>query len=101
MIIVYVTCSNKAEAQKISMALLEKRLVACTNFRSVESMYWWEGKIQKDNEYILIAKTVKSNFEKVKEQIKKLHNYKVPCILSWQIDRGNKEYIDWVKEESR
>lgn len=100
MIIVYVTCSNKAEAQKISKSLLEKRLVACTNFRPVESMYWWKGQIQKDNEYILIAKTVKKNFKRIKEQIEKLHSYDIPCILSWDV-RGNKGYIDWVNEEIR
>lgn len=101
MIIVYITCANKEEAQKISKALLEKRMVGCTNYRPVESMYWWKGEIQTEQEYVLIAKAIKSNYEKIKQEVKKLHSYEVPCILSWDISRGNKAYIDWIKEESR
>ena len=101
MIFVYITCSKKIEAQKISKALLDKKLVACTNYYLVDSMYEWKGNLTKDKEYVLVAKALQKNFNKIKKEVKKLHSYDIPCILSWKIDRGNKAYIDWVKEQCR
>ena len=101
MIFVYITCSNKTEAQKISKVLLDKGLVACTNFYPIDSMYFYKGKLQKDKEYVLIAKTLKKNFNKIKQEVKKLHSYDVPCILSWNINKSNKAYSDWVKKQCR
>ncbi|OGM01954.1 hypothetical protein A3K72_00095 [Candidatus Woesearchaeota archaeon RBG_13_36_6] len=101
MIFVYITCSNRLEAQNISKALLNKKLVACTNLFPIDSIYTWKGKLTKNKEYALIAKTLQKNFNKIKKEIKGLHNYDVPCILSWNIDRGNKAYIEWVKKQCR
>ena len=101
MILIYITCANKKEAIKISQALLKKRLIGCANYRPIESMYWWKGKLQTDKEYALIAKTTKKNFNRVKNEVEKIHSYDVPCILSWDITMGNKAYIDWIEEESR
>lgn len=101
MIFIYITCGNKIEAQKISKTLLEKKLVACTNTFPIDSMYFWKGKLQKHKEYVLIAKTVKKNFDKIKKEIKKLHSYDIPCVLAWDIDKGNNAFINWVKKQCR
>ncbi len=99
MILVYITCKDKEEAKKISKYLLEKRLVACTNIHPIESMYWWKGKIQEDNEFVVIAKTKDSCYDKVKEEVKKIHSYDVPCILKIKAE-ANEEYGKWIEEES-
>ena len=100
MILVYITCKDKEEAKKISRHLLEKRLVACTNVHPIESMYWWEGKIQEDNEFVVIAKTKDENYSKIKEEVEKIHSYDVPCILKIDAE-ANEEYAKWVDEEVR
>ena len=95
MALVYITCKDKAEARKIAKHLLEKKLVACANFFPINSMYWWEGKIEDDKEFLLLAKTSDKSFEKVKKEVKAIHSYDVPCILKLETE-GNKEYMDWV-----
>jgi periplasmic divalent cation tolerance protein len=96
MISVYITCKDKKEAKRISKHLLEKRLIACSNIFPIESMYWWNNKINEDKEIAIIAKTTKNNFDKIKKEIKNIHSYEVPCVIAWDIVEGNKDYLDWM-----
>lgn len=95
MTLIYITCKDKAESKKIAKHLLEKKLIACANFFPINSMYWWEGKIQDDKEFLLLAKTTKKNCSKVRKEVEGIHSYDVPCILEIDVD-GNKEFIDWA-----
>ncbi|MBU0629022.1 MAG: divalent-cation tolerance protein CutA [Nanoarchaeota archaeon] len=99
MILIYITAKDKAEAKKISKHLLEKKLVACINIFPIESMYWWKGKIEEGNEVVIIAKTKEENYNKVKEEVKKIHSYSVPCILKIKAD-ANEEYQKWIEKET-
>lgn len=100
MILIYVTCKDKQEAEKIAKHLLDKRLVACAVNFPVGSSYWWNGKIKEDNEYILLLKTKDVVFSQIKKEIKSIHSYDVPCILKLDVE-ANKEYEDWLNEEVR
>ncbi len=80
MILIYVPCKDEEEAVKISKRLLEKRLVACTNVHPIRSFYRWEGKIQDDREFVIIAKTSNKKYDDIKDEVKKIHSYDVPCI---------------------
>ncbi len=100
MTLVYITCKDRKEAEKISMRLLEKRLIACANIFPVKSMYWWNKKIVNSNESVIIAKTSSKNFRKVENEVKKSHSYEIPCIL--RIDAAaNRDYEAWAKKELR
>ncbi len=99
MILIYITCKDSKEAKKISKHLLEKRLIACTNMHPIESMYWWENKIQEDKEVVLLVKTGEKNYEKVKEEVQKLHSYEIPCILRIKAE-ANEEYNKWIEKET-
>ena len=96
--LIYITCKDNEEAEKISKHLLEKRLIACANLHPIRSLYWWQGKIQDDNETVIIAKTLEKNYNKIKEEVKKMHPYDVPCILKIDAE-ANESYDKWVKEE--
>ena len=96
MIVVYITCKDKEEAVKVSRVLLENKLVVCTNFFPINSMYWWKGKIEEDNEFVVVAKTKEENYEKIKCMVKEVHSYDTPCVISWKVDNLNKEYKDWM-----
>ncbi len=98
MIVVYITCKNAKEAKKIGKAMVEKKLAACANYFPVNSVYEWEGKLQEDNEFVLLLKTVDENFGKVREEVKKMHSYEVPCILKINVEANN-EYGEWVKRQ--
>lgn len=98
MTLVYITCKDKEEARKISKHLLDKRLIACSNMFPIESMYWWESKIVNENEVVIIAKTLEKNYKKIKEEVKKLHSYEIPCILKIDAE-ANESYDEWIKKE--
>jgi len=98
MALVYITCKDEKEAVKISRHLLEKRLIVCSNIHPIRSLYWWEGKIQDDKEFAIIAKTIDKNYGKIKEEVSKLHSYDVPCILKIDAE-ANERYDKWVKKE--
>ena len=100
--LVYITAKNKEEARKIGKELLKVRLAACVNIvDKMNSLYWWEGKIQDDNEAVLIAKTKESLVKELVEKVKSIHSYSCPCIISLPILDGNKEYLDWLEKETK
>lgn len=97
-IFVYITNPNKKEAERIALHLIKKRLIACANIFPADSRYWWKGKIVKTRESVLIAKTKKENFEKVKEEVKRMHKYTIPEIARIEVE-ANREYEDWLMDE--
>jgi len=100
MILVYITNPDKKTANKIGKYLVEKRLCACVNIFPIESYYWWQGKIEKAKEWVIIGKTLEKNYEKIKKEIKNIHPYSVPCIIKIKAD-VNEEYLEWLRREIR
>ena len=98
--LVYISTKDNAEARKIGKALVKARLAACVNIiDGMNSLYWWEGKIQDDREAILIAKTRQSLVKKLIKKVKSLHSYSCPCIIALPILGGNQQYLDWLVKE--
>jgi periplasmic divalent cation tolerance protein len=86
-------------ARKTTLALVEKKLVACGNILpGVESIYRWKGKIETATEVMVIFKTMEWCVLDATEQIKALHPYEVPEILCITIDDGWPDYLKWVEE---
>ena len=98
---VYTTIDNIQDARKIAKTLVEEQLVACVNIMpNIESIYRWRGKVEEDNEFILIAKTVDDNIEKTIRRIKELHSYELPDIIVLPIIGGLKDYLDYIVNET-
>jgi periplasmic divalent cation tolerance protein len=98
--LVYMTAGDKDEARRIGQALIEMRLAACVNIiDNMNSMYFWEGKIQEDREVILIAKTTEALVGKLIETVKSVHSYDCPCILSLPVSGGNEAFLEWIANE--
>ena len=100
MTLAYIICKDAVEAEKISMLLLKKRLIACANIFPIRSMYRWKEKIVNETENVIIAKTNDKNFDKVVNEVKKIHSYKIPCILKINAT-ANREYENWVNREEK
>lgn len=99
LILVYITTKDKQQARLIGKTLVEERLAACVNIiDGMQSIYWWEGAINEDNEAILIVKTRNSLLEKLTDRVKSLHTYTCPCIVAIPISGGNTDYLGWIKE---
>ena len=98
-VVVLVTAKDVAEAQKIAGGLLEAKLIACANLvLEVQSFFWWQGKIDKANEVLLVLKTQASLVEMVTAKVKSLHSYDVPEVIALPIIAGNKDYLNWINE---
>jgi len=97
---VYMTAGSKAEAQKIGNALVEGRLAACVNILdNMQSIYRWNERIQQDTEVVLIAKTTDNLVSALIDQVKSLHSYDCPCIVSLPISNGYPPFLEWVHAE--
>ena len=98
-IIVFVTTVNKAEAEKISQSLLTERLIACANIiNPVSSFFFWQGKIDRAEECLVVMKSRRDLFLELAERLKKLHSYEVPEVLAVPIVEGSAAYLSWMRE---
>ena len=98
---VYVTAGNQEDATNIAQTLVEERLVACANILGpTTAIYWWEGKVEMSPEVALILKTRSDLLDAVTEKIKKNHNYDCACIVALPIKGGNRNFLDWLDEET-
>jgi periplasmic divalent cation tolerance protein len=80
---------------------VEERLVACVNvLDTVRSLYWWEGKVQEEDEALFVAKTRSELVEKVVARVKELHSYQVPCVVALPVAAGNPDFLDWITAET-
>ena len=97
---VFVTIDDEPRAEEIAGIIVEKRLAACVQITGpVTSVYRWEGKMNKDREWLLIFKSSKKLYNELEEEIKRLHTYDVPEILALPVEDGNKDYMGWMDRE--
>ena len=100
-VFVYTTYPSLVEAERIGKAVLERRLAACVNILpGMISHYWWEGKIERGEEVVMIIKTRASLAEGVRAAVKEMHSYTTPAILVLPIEGGEPGYIDWLMRET-
>ncbi len=99
MLIYLVTYPADKGPEKFARSLVERRLVACINLVKVSSKYWWEGRVQDDEEYLLIIKTSVEKAKQLEEAISREHPYQVPEIISLRPDSVSKPYLEWLIKE--
>ena len=96
---VWVTAPDRKTARRLAQAALSARLVACANLvADIESHYWWQGKLTKGQEVLIVFKTVRSSLKGLEALILKLHPYDTPEIVELALARGTPRYLDWVEE---
>jgi len=97
----YVTTSSIEEAKTIAKTIVEERLAACANILGdIQSIYWWDGKVQDGQEVALILKTRQDLVPKTIERIKALHSYDCPCVIALDIHDGNPDYLNWIATQT-
>ncbi len=93
----FVTASNRKEADKIAAALVKEKLAACVNVvPKIFSRYWWKGRVESAPESLLIIKTKKSLVPRLIQRVRKLHSYTVPEVIALPIVKGNPDYLRWI-----
>lgn len=98
-IVVYITVPTEEEASRIAKTIVEERIAGCVNIaKGIRSIYNWQGKIEDDEELLMIIKTQRHLFEPLKRRVKELHSYTVPEIIALPIIEGSEDYLKWLKE---
>ncbi len=93
---------SKEGAQKIARMLVERRLAACVHVAGpITSTYWWQGRIEIEEEWTCAAKTQKELFRNVEEAIREMHPYEEPEIVALPIIAGSQSYLDWIATETK
>jgi len=99
-ILVFVT-TPPTISHKIAEEIVNEKLAACVNIFPVSSIYYWRGKIEKDNEHLLIIKTREELFDPLKEKIVSLHTYEVPEIIGIPLKECHEPYLRWIFEVTK
>ncbi len=99
-IVVYVTVPSAIEGEKLASLLVAERLAACVNrVGPVQSTYWWQGRVEREEEHLLIIKTREDLFDRLKTRVQELHSYTVPEVIALPILKGSESYLHWMEEE--
>jgi periplasmic divalent cation tolerance protein len=100
--IVYITASDKEEAEKIGKEVVSRRLAACANIAGgITSFYRWEGKDERSEEAVLLIKTREALLPELKKAVKELHSYTCPCIEVIPVIDADRDYADWIISETK
>ena len=98
--LVYITAANAEEAERIGAALVEERLVACVNIiPAAQSIYRWEGEVQRVVEAMIIAKTLAAKVHDVNDHVRSLHSYQTPAIMAVPLIHVDAGFAAWVEGE--
>jgi periplasmic divalent cation tolerance protein len=96
-ILVLTTAASQEEARKIGRALVDRLLAACVNIiPRAGTVYRWEGEIEEAEEWLLLVKTTRGAFDRVREAIVELHSYDVPECIGFPIEMGSLAYLSWI-----
>jgi periplasmic divalent cation tolerance protein len=95
-IVVFSTCANAEDAEKLARLLVDQRLAACVNVvPGVRSYYRWKGAVETDDECLLIVKSSRDLFAALTAALEKAHSYEVPEAIAVPIVEGAANYLNW------
>ncbi len=96
-IVVLMTAGSREEAARLADMLVGARLAACVQILpEIESIYHWQGKVERAPEILLLAKTTEANFAALEAAVRSLHTYETPEIVALPITAGSAPYLEWL-----
>ncbi|RLE69516.1 MAG: divalent-cation tolerance protein CutA [Thermoprotei archaeon] len=94
---VFTTIDSKVRAETLAKTLLEKRIAGCIQIIGpITSIYWWNNKIEREKEWILLIKSREKNYKEIERTIKEIHPYQIPEIIAVPIISGSRNYLNWL-----
>jgi len=100
-VLVYTTWPSIVEAERAGRKILERRLAACVNILpGMISHYWWQGKIERAEEAVMLVKTRASLAQPVAAAVRELHSYEVPAAMVLPVESADPAYHQWIVEET-
>jgi periplasmic divalent cation tolerance protein len=99
-IVIFVTTGSEDEAHRVAVHLLGRKKAVCINIvPRVDSLFWWQGKLDSAKESLLIIKTKASLLQEVIDLVKEVHSYAAPEIIAMPIIEGSEDYLKWIDDE--
>ena len=96
-IVVFMTAASGEEATRLADMLVGAHLAACVQILpEIESVYRWEGKVERQSEVLLLAKTTRAKFSDLEREVRALHSYETPEIVAVPITAGSAPYLEWL-----
>ena len=96
-IVVFITAASVEEALRVADKLVEAELAACVQvLPKVQSIYRWKGKVERQSEVLLLAKTLSSKFEALERAVLEVHSYEVPEVAAIGLREVSQSYLDWL-----
>lgn len=81
----------------LAKKLVEANLTACVQILpQMTSVYVWEGKLQKENEHLLLIKTLPEKWDELHAFITAHHSYDVPEIVAVDAEKVSEPYQTWL-----
>ncbi|MDQ6631612.1 MAG: divalent-cation tolerance protein CutA [Verrucomicrobiota bacterium] len=100
--LVLVTAPDLKTARRLAQNIVKNRLAACANLiPKIESHFWWQGKLERANEILILFKTTKKNLPELEKNILENHSYDTPEFVVLSVSAGNKRYLDWLAQSVR
>lgn len=98
-LLLFCTCPNQIVAEDLATQVISNSLAGCVNILpNLLSVYSWQDKIIREQEYLLIIKTHRDYYPQIEKFIKKTHPYQVPEIIAIPINHGSLEYLTWLRQ---
>jgi periplasmic divalent cation tolerance protein len=95
-----VTTGGRDDAERLGEALVVEHLAACCSVvPTVHSFYYWEGRLKREHEALLLVKTVESRAAAVQEYVLSHHDYELPEVLQVAVEGGSSAYLNWLAEQ--
>ena len=99
-LVVLMTAGSREEADALAASLVGEHLAACVNIiPGITSVYRWEGEVQRDQEWLLVAKSHRDALDRLVERVGEIHSYDVPEVIALPLSGGSQRYLDWVDAE--
>jgi|SRR6185295_19324579 len=96
-IVVFITAASGEEASRLAEMLVGAHLAACVQILpEIESVYRWQGKIERQAEVLLLAKTTMGKFDELEREVRALHSYDTPEIVAVPVTVGSAPYLEWL-----
>ena len=100
-VVIYCTVPNKKIAKDITKVLMKHTLAACVSMvDNVRSGFSWDGEVCEEKEIMLMIKTRRAHYGKVKLVIEDIHSYSVPEIIALPIVDCSEDYLRWLVKET-
>jgi len=101
-VVVLVTAPDLETARLLAGHALEARLAACANLvPALESHYWWQGKLERGAEVLVIFKTTRPRLVALEKLVLRHHPYDTPEFVVLPLAAGNTRYLDWLSASVR